>query len=123
MIESARREKARLFASAVDRASTACFTVGVATPLAGFVYNIAGIGTLAWWRLAPGVGGRFWAPQYYIGSLAGSLETLPMNAIDQSWLLAFVVTPAFVVLVAYVGTQYWRGQLRKDRRERHHPAE
>jgi len=29
-------------ANAFDRASTACFTVGIATPLAGYLYNVAG---------------------------------------------------------------------------------
>ena len=36
-------EKTKLVANALDRASTACFTVGVVTPIAGFVYNIGGI--------------------------------------------------------------------------------
>lgn len=36
------REQTKLLANALDRASTACFTVGIATPLAGFLYNVAG---------------------------------------------------------------------------------
>ncbi|WP_114947288.1 hypothetical protein [Microvirga calopogonii] len=35
-------ERQRLLANAFDRASTACFTVGIATPLAGYLYNIGG---------------------------------------------------------------------------------
>ncbi len=35
-------EKTKLIANAFDRASTACFTVGIATPLAGYVYNVSG---------------------------------------------------------------------------------
>jgi hypothetical protein len=35
-------EHTRLFANAVDRASTGCFTIGIATPIAGFVYNVSG---------------------------------------------------------------------------------
>lgn len=33
-------ERTRLLAGALDRASTACFTVGVATPLAGYLYGV-----------------------------------------------------------------------------------
>jgi hypothetical protein len=35
-------EQTKLLANAIDRASTACFTIGIATPLAGFVYNVSG---------------------------------------------------------------------------------
>ena len=35
-------EQTKLLASAFDRASTACITVGIATPLAGYLYNVAG---------------------------------------------------------------------------------
>lgn len=51
-------EKTKLVAGALDRASTACFTVGVATPLAGYVYNIGGIRTaVALSGLMLGLGG------------------------------------------------------------------
>jgi len=33
-------EQTKLLANALDRASTACFTVGIATPLAGYIYNL-----------------------------------------------------------------------------------
>lgn len=36
-------ERTKLLANALDRASTACFTVGVATPLAGYLYGVRGI--------------------------------------------------------------------------------
>jgi hypothetical protein len=35
-------EQIKLLASAVDRTSTACFTIGIVTPIAGFVYNVSG---------------------------------------------------------------------------------
>jgi hypothetical protein len=38
-------ERTKLLANALDRASTACFTVGVATPLAGWIYDIGGLRT------------------------------------------------------------------------------
>jgi hypothetical protein len=34
-------EQTKLLANALDRASTACFTVGIATPLTGYIYNLA----------------------------------------------------------------------------------
>ena len=37
-------ERIKLVANALDRAGTACFTVGIATPLAGYVYNVGGFG-------------------------------------------------------------------------------
>ena len=33
-------ERQKLLANNFDRMSTACFTVGIATPLAGYLYNI-----------------------------------------------------------------------------------
>jgi hypothetical protein len=36
-------ERTKLLANALDRASTACVTVGIATPVAGYVYNLAGV--------------------------------------------------------------------------------
>jgi len=34
-------ERTKLLANALDRASTACFTVGIATPIAGYLYNVS----------------------------------------------------------------------------------
>lgn len=51
-------EKTKLLANALDRASTACFTVGVATPLAGWIYDFTGLRTtLPWWSLGLSVAG------------------------------------------------------------------
>jgi len=51
-------ETAKLIANALDRASTACFTVGIATPLAGYVYNVTGFrGTIGFAALFGGVAG------------------------------------------------------------------
>ena len=33
-------ERTKLLANALDRASTACFTVGILTPIAGFIYGL-----------------------------------------------------------------------------------
>ena len=33
-------ERTKLLANALDRASTACLTVGIVTPLAGYVYGV-----------------------------------------------------------------------------------
>jgi hypothetical protein len=51
-------ERTKLLANALDRASTARFTVGVATPLAGWIHNIGGLRTsLSAQRLAIGLSG------------------------------------------------------------------
>ena len=36
-------ERTKLLANALDRASTGCMTVGVFTPLAGYIYNFGNI--------------------------------------------------------------------------------
>jgi len=41
----------------LDRASTACFTVGIATPVAGYLYNIGNFGAaITGGRLMVGIG-------------------------------------------------------------------
>lgn len=53
-----RNEQRKLLANALDRASTACFTVGIATPLAGWLYNVSGLrAALDPLTLAVGIGG------------------------------------------------------------------
>jgi hypothetical protein len=53
-----RNEHIKLTANALDRASTACFTVGIATPAAGLLYNIGGFRTtVSLLSLAAGLGG------------------------------------------------------------------
>lgn len=37
-------EQTKLLANALDRASTACFTVGIATPVAAMIYGVGNIG-------------------------------------------------------------------------------
>ena len=36
-------ERTKLLANALDRASTACFTVGILTPAAGYLYNVGNL--------------------------------------------------------------------------------
>jgi hypothetical protein len=43
-------ERQKLLANNFDRMSTACFTVGIATPLAGYLYNIGNFANMV--RLA-----------------------------------------------------------------------
>ena len=51
-------ETAKLIANALDRGSTACFTVGIFTPIAGYVYNFSGFrGMIGLAELIGGVAG------------------------------------------------------------------
>ncbi|MEA1835229.1 hypothetical protein U8607_24405 [Methylobacterium durans] len=63
-------EQTKLLANALDRASTACITVGIATPIAGYVYNVGNfrafvgppeiLGAVLIWLLVAGTL-HFWA--------------------------------------------------------------
>lgn len=49
-------EQTKLLANALDRASTACFTIGFATPVASYIFNIGNLAVnLPGWRLVLGV--------------------------------------------------------------------
>ena len=62
---SLRDEQTKLLANALNTAATSCFTVGIATPLAGYLYNVSGFRTavsvaelafgLGCWLLAVGL--------------------------------------------------------------------
>lgn len=45
-LNAAEIEQTKLLANALDRASTACFTVGVFTPLAGYGYRVAAFASI-----------------------------------------------------------------------------
>ncbi len=42
MSQLVQNERTKLFANALDCASTACFTVGILTPTAAYFYNLGG---------------------------------------------------------------------------------
>ncbi len=42
----ARIERIKLLATALNSAAGSCFTVGIATPVAGYLYNIGGLRTV-----------------------------------------------------------------------------
>jgi hypothetical protein len=50
-------EQTKLFATALDRLSTACFTVGVLAPVAGAYFNLTASGTagFGWCCVAGGI--------------------------------------------------------------------
>ncbi len=49
-------ERTKLLATAPNTAAGSCFTVGIATPLAGYLYNVSGFRSqVALWELVLGV--------------------------------------------------------------------
>ena len=55
-------ERTKLLANALDRVSTACVTVGIATPIAGYVYNVSNVRALvSLLDLLTGIAGWFLA--------------------------------------------------------------
>jgi hypothetical protein len=56
-VTAVHNERTKLLANALDRASTVCLTVGIATPVAGYLYNIGGLrAALSPLALAAGMG-------------------------------------------------------------------
>ena len=58
-LNAAQVEQTKLLANAFDRASTACITVGVFTPLAGYGYSIAAFSSTAGPQLLTGLASWF----------------------------------------------------------------
>jgi hypothetical protein len=58
-------ERTKLLANALDRASTACFTVGILTPTAGFLYGFVNFANAidVLWLLITAAG---WPQLHYI---------------------------------------------------------
>lgn len=55
-VKPSRTAQTKLLANALDRASTACFTVGIATPVAGYLYNVGNLrAAVDPWGLAAGI--------------------------------------------------------------------
>ncbi|MDB5646449.1 hypothetical protein [Methylobacterium sp.] len=51
-------EQIKLLAIALNTAATSCFTVGIATPVAGYIYNFGNMQTtVSLWSLGLGVAG------------------------------------------------------------------
>ncbi len=57
-------ERTKLLANALDRASTACLTIGIITPLAGYVYGLVDIAFTF---------GRIWPALSVLGWLASAI--------------------------------------------------
>ena len=92
-------ERTKLLANALDRASTACFTVGILTPSVGYLYNVSGFrGTVTFRDLLGGLTGWLLA----VVVLLGEKGTERAEAMNEYWVLAFVITPAIVVIGAYI---------------------
>lgn len=49
MSDLVHNEETKILANALDRASTACLSLGVLAPIAGAFYNVAGMNTSAFW--------------------------------------------------------------------------
>ena len=87
-------ERIKLLAGPIDRAATACFTVGVATPLAGYLDSV--------------------------GNFGAKLTTPALLAIVSGWFLAILglhliaLMPAFVVLCADVAMRVHEHWLHKQ---------
>jgi len=67
-------ERTKLLANAVDRFSTACLTVGVVTPVAGYFY---GLTHLTGWRWVPIFGAWLIVAvglHYFARGILGNLE-------------------------------------------------
>jgi hypothetical protein len=60
LIDPVRAEQTKLLATALNTAATSCFTVGIATPVAGYLYNVSNFrGMVEPWALAAGLAAWF----------------------------------------------------------------
>ena len=98
------REQTKLFANALDRASTACLAVGVLTPLSAVFFAMPGYSTTPIWIIEFGVGAWMLCTLgITFNGHAGSQRTARMTELQ---LLAFVILPAAIVAVAYAALRY-----------------
>jgi hypothetical protein len=58
-LNAAEIEQTKLLANAMDRASTACFTVGVFTPLARYGYGVAAFASIPVSQMLTGIASWF----------------------------------------------------------------
>ena len=111
-------ERLKLTAGALNTAATSCFTVGIATPLAGYLYNIGGLrSALGIAELAIGLTG--WRLAAVSPTFGGEIRAQGVAAMNSYFILAFIVTPAVVAGLGWL-TAFWA--VRKAR-EPHAPAE
>lgn len=68
MSDPVRAEQTKLLANAINTVATSCVTVGIATPLAGYIYNVSNfrtqveplallVGMTVWLSIAAGIHG------------------------------------------------------------------
>ena len=102
-------ERTKLLANALNTACTSCFTVGIATPIAGYIYDVGAF------RTHIGLGTLFLAG---IGWLTPG-ETPPRRAagMNEYFLLAFVVMPVLVMLLGWIAVLLHERSLRRERGE------
>jgi uncharacterized membrane protein YhdT len=107
-------ERTKLLATALNTAATSCFTVGIATPLAGYLYNVSGFRSqVAPWELALGVGCWLIAAGLpTLGSEAGARKPEGMN---EYFILAFIITPTVVVVLGWAAVLLHEWDLRRRR--------
>lgn len=70
-------ERTKLLANALNTACTSCFTVGILTPMAGYIYNVGGlrasmepsylVGGIVGWLFAAIL--LHWSARYVLGAL------------------------------------------------------
>ncbi|WJH40834.1 hypothetical protein N7E02_09765 [Aliirhizobium terrae] len=58
-LNAAEIEQTKLLANAFDRASTACFTLGVVTPLAGYGYSVTAFASIPASQMLTGIASWF----------------------------------------------------------------
>lgn len=110
-------ERTKLLANALDRASTACVTVGLLAPIAAVIYGASGTAVTPW---TFALGGVIWllagCPTF--GGKVRPWRTEIMSFIE---IFAFLVMPAAVVAIGWGGAWLHMRELRH--RHGHHPAE
>jgi hypothetical protein len=107
-------ERTNLLANALDRASTACFTVGVATPMAGYLYGV--ISFAATGRLLACSHGRGLAWHRDCTTFVGKAHSKAIEAMsfsDPMFWFTSLGLPAIIAIGAYIAVRLHERSLKR----------
>lgn len=107
-------ERTKLLANSLDRPSTACFTVGVATPLAGYLYGLVSFSVPAdaVWLALTGASWLSIAITTFMGE-KNSQRVEAMSYNDPMFWFTSLGLPAIIAIGAYIAVRQHERSLKR----------